>query len=230
MEVQRRFARWKVDLPAKMKLAGAEKFVNCNIDDISMMGVKISLPIKLPEDKFIKLSILLSDAFILNVEAWIGWCKLSTGVNIYGLYFTRITDSDKEKIYRYINVNHREALEKAWWQDNNGAEKSEQDLQDKRIFQRFTVRFPVRLLDITTGKEESAITEDISAKGMGISLKESLKPHTPVEIWLQIPDRGEPVYTRGEIIWSKSKDVGEFRSGVNLEKADLMGLSRILRS
>ena len=230
MEIRRRFARWKVGLPAQMKLAGAEKFVNCHVEDISMMGIKFSLPLKLSEDKFIKLTLALTDTFVLNIEAWVGWHKHSEGVNTYGLYFTRITDSDKEKIYRYITENHREALEEVWWQDFEPEEKAVESMEDKRIFQRFVVKFPVRLLDLNSGKEGLALTEDVSAKGIGLSTKEELKPRTPVEIWLQIPDKGEPVYTRGEVIWTKSIGENGYRAGVSLEKADLMGLSRILRT
>lgn len=230
MEVRRRFARWKVGLSAQMKLAGAEKFVTCYVDDISMMGVKFSLSLKLPEDKFIKLTLALTDTFVLNIEAWVGWRKHSEGVNTYGLYFTRITDSDKEKIYRYVTENHREALEKVWWQDFEPEEVAKESAEDKRIFQRFVAKLPVRLLDLNSGKESLALTEDVSAKGIGFSIKEELKPRTPVEIWLQIPDKGEPVYTRGEVIWTKSSGENEYRAGVSLEKADLMGLSRILRS
>ena len=230
MEVRRRFARWKVGLSAQMKLAGAEKFVTCYVDDISMMGVKFSLPLKLPEDKFIKLTLALTDTFVLNIEAWVGWHKHSEGVNTYGLYFTRITDSDKEKIYRYITENNHEALEKVWWQDFEPEEKAVESMEDKRVFQRFVVKFPVRFLDLNSGKEGLALTEDASAKGIGFSTKEELKPRTPVEIWLQIPDKGEPVYTRGEVIWTKPVGENEYRAGVSLEKADLMGLSRILRS
>jgi hypothetical protein len=230
MEVRRRFARWKVGLPAQIKLTGAERFVTCHVDDISMMGVKFSFPLKLPEDKFIKLTLALSDSFVLNIEAWVGWHKYNEGVNTYGLFFTRITDSDKEKIYRYITEHHREELEKAWWQDFDGQEKPETPVEDKRIFQRFPVKLPVRLLDVSSGKESAALTDDVSAKGIGILSKEELKAHTPVEIWLQIPDNREPVYTRGEVIWSALSGKDGYRAGVSLEKADLMGLSRILRS
>lgn len=230
MEVRRRFARWKVGLPAQIKLAGAERFITCHVDDISMMGVKFSLPLKLSEDKFIKLTLALSDSFVLNIEAWVGWHKHSEGVNTYGLFFTRIADSDKEKIYRYITEHHREELEKAWWQDFDGQKKPEEPAQDKRIFQRFSANLPVRLLNISSGREGAAITADVSAKGIGILSREELKAHTPIELWLQIPDDLEPVYTRGEVVWSKPSGDDGYRVGVSLEKADLMGLSRILRS
>jgi hypothetical protein len=229
MEMRRRFARWKVGLPAKIKLSGAEKFINCHIDDISMMGVKISMPLKLSEDKFIKLTIALSDAFVLNIETWVGWRKSVDGVNVYGLYFTRISDTDKEKIYQYIKSNRSEELEKAWWQ-NYLEEEQDEAMEDKRVFQRFAVKFPVRFLDLASGRENVALTQDISAKGIGLTTKEELKPRASVEIWLEVPDKGEPIYTRGEVIWATPVEAGEYRVGVNLEKADLMGLSRILRS
>lgn len=229
MEVRRRFARWKVDLPAKIKLAGAEKFVSCHIDDISMMGVKISLPLRLPEDKFIKLTLLVSETFVLNIEAWVGWHKSAEGVNVYGLYFTRITEADKEKIYRYIEATHRKDIDKFWWEDDQD-EENKKEAQDKRVFQRFAVRFPVRLLNITSGSEAVAFTQDISAKGVGLRTHEALQSHMPVEIWLEVPDKGEPIYTRGEVIWVKAEGQDDYRVGINLAKADLMGLSRILRS
>jgi hypothetical protein len=229
MEVRRRFARWKINVSAKMKLAGAEKFVNCHIEDISMRGVKISLPLKLPDDKFVKLTLALSDTFMLNIEAWVGWHKSANGVNTYGLYFTRIAESDKEKIFRYFNANKRDGLEKAWWHEDEEIGMEESSV-DNRIFQRFAIKLPVRVLDLSSGKEGAAVTQDVSAKGIGITLDEELKPHTHVEIWLQVPDKGEPIYTRGEVVWSRPKKDSGFKAGINLEKADLMGLSRVLRS
>jgi hypothetical protein len=48
-------------------------------------------------------------------------------------------------------------------------------------------------------------------------------------MWLNIPDRGEPLYTRGRVVWSKMWEPNKYRLGINLEKADLMGMARILR-
>jgi hypothetical protein len=230
MEIRRRFARWKVNLPAKVRLAGAEKFINCLLDDISMMGVKIIMPIKLPDEKFVKLTLALSDAFVLNIEAWIGWCKIAEGANTYGLYFTRISDSDKEKIYQYVKSTNSAELERAWWQDFDTDKKESKPMEDKRIFQRFTVKLPVRFLDTASGREGIALTGDVSAKGIGMFVKDKLEPRTPIEIWLEIPDNKEPIYTRGEVVWRSPVGPDEYRIGVSLEKADLMGLSRVLRS
>ena len=103
------------------------------------------------------------------------------------------------------------------------------DFNDHRIFARFAARFPLRFLDSNTSREGDAMVRDVSAKGLGLVAGEALAPLTPLEMWLDIPDKGEPLYVRGEVAWSKKLDADQYRIGVNLERADLMGLSRVLR-
>lgn len=100
---------------------------------------------------------------------------------------------------------------------------------DKRVFERFNVNMPVRFLNIYSNHEGLAQTQDVSAKGVGVVTNEQLPVNTPLELWLEIPDKGEPLYTRGEVKWSKSTGINEYRSGISLEKANLLGLSRVLR-
>ncbi len=103
------------------------------------------------------------------------------------------------------------------------------EFNDHRIFARFAARFPLRFLDSNTSREGDAMVRDVSAKGLGLVASEALAPLTPLEMWLDIPDKGEPLYVRGEVAWSKKLDADQYRIGVNLERADLMGLSRVLR-
>ncbi len=104
-----------------------------------------------------------------------------------------------------------------------------QSFEDQRIFARFSARLPLRFLDTDSNMEGGAETYDVSAKGLGLVINEQLKPHTSLEMWLHIPDKGEPLYTRGEVVWSRMVESNKYQIGVNLEKADLMGLSRVLR-
>jgi hypothetical protein len=102
-------------------------------------------------------------------------------------------------------------------------------MEDRRVFARIDAKFPLRFLDRSSGREVEAETVDISANGLGLVAKESLTAKTPLEIWLDIPDQHEPLYTRGEIVWSKTlADTGQQRVGVRLERAELMGLARVL--
>lgn len=103
------------------------------------------------------------------------------------------------------------------------------DSEDKRVFARFPIKLSMKFLDPISNNEGQAEAMDICAKGIGFLVSEELKPLTPLEMWLKVPDKGEPLYTRGEVVWSEMVGPNEYRTGVNLERADLMGISRVLR-
>ncbi len=102
-------------------------------------------------------------------------------------------------------------------------------MEDKRIFARINASFPLRFLDPDSGREGEANTVDISANGLGLVTNDSLAVRTPLEMWMRIPDQHAPLYTRGEVVWSKdSNEPGQKRLGVRLNNAELMGLARVL--
>lgn len=101
---------------------------------------------------------------------------------------------------------------------------------DRRVFERFNVTIPARFIDLRRSKEGNAYTRDVCAKGLSLVTKEELMPFTPIEVWLDIPDNGDPLYTRGEVVWSNSVAADTWRVGINLERADFMGMARVLRT
>lgn len=76
-------------------------------------------------------------------------------------------------------------------------------MNERRIFARINIKIPVKFLNPTNGREGKAETVDISANGVGFVTKEILSAQTPLEMWLVIPDNLEPLYTKGEVVWSK---------------------------
>ncbi len=228
MQERRKLPRWRINQQAKIKLEGAVSEASCQIKDINFKGLQIALNIKLTLDTYIRFHLDLPKGFFFDLEAWVAWHKQAEERNVYGLYFTKLKDADKEKIYKFVYSSVPREISKSWWSDPIQKEGGE-NMDDRRIFQRFDVRLPVKLLDLNSGVEIAAQTNDISAKGMGLTLNQRLAVDTPVEAWLQIPDKGEPLYTRGVATWSRQEGANGYRVGVELERADLMGLSRILR-
>jgi hypothetical protein len=104
------------------------------------------------------------------------------------------------------------------------------DFEDRRIFARFPVNLPMKFVDLNANREGEAKAHDVSAKGVGFVAQEPLRPNTSLEMWLEIADNSEPLYVRGQVVWSKPAPDNEYRIGVNLEKADLMGLARVMRA
>jgi len=105
-----------------------------------------------------------------------------------------------------------------------------QEFEDKRVFARLPVSLTVKYLDLGSNTEGEAQTQDISAKGIGLSTDRPLSPNSSLEMWLRVPDKGEPFYTRGEVVWASDGAASGYRAGINLERADLMGISRVLRT
>lgn len=228
MEDRRRFVRWQTNYQAQIKLQGAEANIYCRIADISLKGLQISLGVKLEKDVFIKLSIALAANYVLDTEVWVAWHRTVGETNVYGLYFSRIKDSDKEKIYQFLRKYFPEIINRQWSKDVKG-EKGDEKMEDRRIFARFPLSLNLRFLGVKDNQEGQGRTFDVSAKGIGFVTDRQLEPNAPLEMWLKIPDKGEPLYTRGEVVWSKPTGLNEYKAGVNLEKADLIGFSRLLR-
>lgn len=226
---RRRYVRSQVDHQAWLKLEQAEEEVCCQVKDISYKGAEITLKEKLPEDTAFRMRLRLAETCVINVEAWVAWCKAFSGVNHYGVYFDKIRDSDKNEIYGFLCKYCYNELKEKWWPDKIKREEADVNMEDRRTFQRFNVSFPAKLLDLTNGNEFLAETNNISAKGIGLTVKEPLPVNTPLEAWLDVPDKGGPLYARGLTVWSRQEGESGYRMGMDLERADLMGLSRILR-
>lgn len=229
MQLRRRLVRWQLDIDARLNIGGQSGALDCILHDINYNGARISFPEKLYLDTSLELRICLAKEISFCVEAWVVWHKLIEGVNIYGIYFTKIKDADKEKISKFVRSDFSEQVSKEWWKGFTEKEGGE-DMDDRRIFERFQTKFPLRFIDLKENREGSAQMQDVSAKGLGFTVRDELKLRTPLEMWLQIPDKGEPLYTRGFVAWSKMVAPNEYRIGVNLERADLMGMSRALRA
>ncbi|MCX5702298.1 MAG: PilZ domain-containing protein [Candidatus Omnitrophica bacterium] len=103
-------------------------------------------------------------------------------------------------------------------------------MEDRRLFERFNVNFPVKFVVLDSNKEGTGRVIDISASGGGLIVTaEQLHPPAALEIWLQIPDNKEPFHTTGKVVWSSMIEPETYRVGVQFDQLDLMGLSRVLK-
>ena len=212
-------------------LAKATQELFCQVKDISYRGAKITLDTKLPEDAALRISLQLSEDYTIDAEVWVAWHKVIDGSNHYGLYFSRIKDADKEKIFKFIRKFYPDDLKQRYWLGlaETEREKGGEDMVDHRIFERFKKEFSARFISVD-GKEGLGQTFDVSAKGLSLSTSHELESRTALEIWLDVPNSVDPLYTRGQVVWSRLGGKAGFRSGIELERADLMGISRLLRA
>jgi len=238
----------------KVKLTGAQVFLDCVLMDINFSGLQVALERKFPQDSFRGLTIVLCEKHgdgstfrplgsgkvepspgFLEVEVWVVWHKtVAHTLHLYGLYFSKIQESDKEKIYRFVYDNCPQELSKTETELKSHGEgeraMASLDFTDRRIFARTKANFTARYLDLDSAKEANARVEDISAKGIGMVVDQELKLNDALELWLLFPDGIEPYYARGKVAWHKELAPDLYRVGVDLEKADMLGLGRVLRA
>jgi len=118
MQDHRQTIRWRANWQAKIKLEQAENFTNCLIHDINIRGLRVCLPEEMGLDTSVKLNLSLSDDCNLeNLEAWVVWRKTVGGSHFHGLYFTKISDPCKEKLYQFMRSNFCDQMNKHWWKD-----------------------------------------------------------------------------------------------------------------
>lgn len=233
---RRNFVRWQIDRQVSTKLEGAEHPLTLKVNDINLKGARISLKQRLPLDTSIRLNLPLSEGFVLDIDALIAWHRVVNEENMYGLSFSRVRDNDKEKIFQFVRQEFPREIERHWWKESINLDSPVEGeggcaMQDRRIFARFAVGLRVRFLAQQEKNEGVAQSSDISAKGLGLFLTDKLVSNSSLELWLEIPDRMEPLYMRGKVIWAgKAVLSDKYKAGINLEKADFMGLARILRT
>jgi len=227
---RRKLPRWQVNRRSLFSLKQAVNESYCLIKDINCVGGQLVLHTKLPLHTIFKISLRLSENYSIEAKVWVAWHRVINGSNHYGLYFNEIKDADKDKINKFINALYpNDDPDKMLWLETDALGKGGEQMNDHRIFERFKRELPARFVGLD-GQEGAAQTFDVSAKGLGLLTSQQLESESNLEIWLDVPNSTDPLYTRGQVIWSKLDNKGKYHSGIELERADLMGISRLLRA
>jgi len=108
--------------------------------------------------------------------------------------------------------------------------RNDPQFEDRRIFARFTAELSLQYSNENSTKQNQAVTRDVCAKGIGIFTNERLNPDSYLTISLKMPDNSKDFSTRGRVIWSEQIEPDKYRVGIDLEKAELMGIPIVLRT
>ena len=101
--------------------------------------------------------------------------------------------------------------------------------EDNRLFERFPARFPAKFKDARDGFGSILNLRDASAFGARISSKEKLFKSDIITIEVRISDGHAPMVLKGEVVWTKSKDLNLWDVGIKLNKIDLLMMSRLYK-
>lgn len=112
---RRQLPRWSVHKQAKILWSAKHEISPCVIEDLSLKGMCLSMPQPFPAEKSLKPILMLSDVIDLEIETQVTWRKQTTEGYFQGMSFSKIKDSDKDRIFQYINSNCSKQLKDQWW-------------------------------------------------------------------------------------------------------------------
>lgn len=102
-------------------------------------------------------------------------------------------------------------------------------LKDKRVFQRFSARFPVKFKHAREDYGTDVFLRDASAQGVQLTTKKRMYLHDSISVLVNLPDDKLPLTLNGRVVWMKTKGPDSWDVGVEFHKINFMNLHRIFR-
>jgi hypothetical protein len=115
MNTNRAVERFEINAPAMLAADGMDSCRECLVNDISHMGLRVSLKHEFALNTRMKLSLVFKDDFVLNIDVWVAWHRLVDASSMYGLYFTKVAERQRQEISRYVQLRHSENEIQAWF-------------------------------------------------------------------------------------------------------------------
>ena len=102
-------------------------------------------------------------------------------------------------------------------------------VDDRRIYDRFTARFPVKFKDAREDFGSNVFLRDISAEGAKIVSKASIFLNDKVDLLVELPDGHDPLALSGRVVWMRGVNPSTWDAGVKFNKIDFMATQRIFK-
>ncbi|MBZ0167296.1 MAG: PilZ domain-containing protein [Candidatus Omnitrophica bacterium] len=100
---------------------------------------------------------------------------------------------------------------------------------DRRLFDRFSARFPARFKDEREDFGESVYLRNASAFGAQISTRDRVFLNDKISIEVDLPDGMAPMDLRGEVVWIRKSAQNIWDLGIRFHKVELLRLARLYK-
>ena len=101
--------------------------------------------------------------------------------------------------------------------------------EDRRIFERFSARFPAKFKDSREDYGNDVFLRDASASGAGILTKERFFLDDQLSLEVELPDGGEPLVLSGHVVWVKFVNLSLWDIGVQLSQIKFIKMQRLYK-
>ena len=100
--------------------------------------------------------------------------------------------------------------------------------EERRIFERFSARFPAKFKDSRNEYGTDVFLRDASASGVRITTTERMFLDDPVALEVELPDGGPPMVLAGKVVWTRPAGAA-WDAGVRFPEVDLMRTHRLFK-
>ena len=99
----------------------------------------------------------------------------------------------------------------------------------RRLFERFSARYPARFKDERDEFGEKVYLRDASAFGAHITNRDRLFLNDKISLEVDLPDGMAPMELRGEVVWVRKSPQNLWDMGIRFHKIQLMRLARLYK-
>ncbi len=101
--------------------------------------------------------------------------------------------------------------------------------EDRREFERFSARFPVKFKDSRDDYGNDVFLKDASAGGARILTKERFFLGGQLSLEVELPDGGEPMVLNGSVAWVKFLNLSLWDIGLQFPQVNFIKMQRLFR-
>ena len=104
-----------------------------------------------------------------------------------------------------------------------------QTIDERRMFQRFSARFPVKFKDTREDYGKEVFLRDASAQGVRIFSKERFFIEDQLALEVALPDGGSPMVLSGHVVWVKLLNLSLWDIGIQFPEINFIKMQRLFK-
>ena len=100
--------------------------------------------------------------------------------------------------------------------------------EERRLFDRFSARFPAKFKDSRNGYGTEVFLRDASSGGARLVTKERTYVNDSLSLLVELPDGQAPLTLNGYVVWARPQDV-MWEIGITFHRIELLKLHRLFK-
>ena len=102
-------------------------------------------------------------------------------------------------------------------------------VSERRIFDRFSARFPAKFKDARGDYGQDVFLRDASASGANLITRERALLNDRIALEVELPDGNTPLVLNGRVVWSKPANSSMWDIGLQFDDVKLMKMHRLFK-